>query len=215
MNKHITLLVATAFVLSALAMFRDPVVDETDEPLDADRSLPMVSIPVDVAPATGEQVFSTKRSNALADSDLPERVAIKYRFLFADLRLDSAAFEILARYLLERESITQAAEKAIANEDEDASDHLGPHRQRLAEIDAGVEALLQPADRATYTALKDSDAEQRRLFQYLGGIHHVAPLDETQERAILEAKLRQKQRYQTVVRDCGLDRDTLSWPERE
>jgi hypothetical protein len=45
-------------------------------------------------------------------------------------------------------------------------------------------------------------------------VGNVEPLDPRQERQILDAKLRQKHRYAATLRDAGLDRDTLSEPER-
>lgn len=56
--------------------------------------------------------------------------------------------------------------------------------------------------------------EQHHLAEYTGGIHNVAPLDEKQERIVLDAKLRQKQRYASVMRDAGFERDSLSNEER-
>jgi len=215
MNKPTTLLAVAAFVVTALTMFRDSVVDGVDDPPGpANLSQPMASKPL-AAPALEGPVNDEVGKRAQTDSGLAAHVALKYRFLLSELRLDAPTSEKLTKYLLERESITQAAEKESSNGDEDVGDLLRRHQLRLTEIDAGVQALLQAADQANYTALKDSDAEQRRLYDYLGGIRNVAPLDERQERAILEAKLRQKQRYQGVVRDSGLDRDVLSSAERE
>jgi hypothetical protein len=127
------------------------------------------------------------------DDALLAHVEHKYRYLFADV--EGAHVDELKRRVLERE----------ANEDGD----------RRASIDASIGELLPPREFAYYQALKDSDFEQHHLTEYLGGISNVAPLDTQQERAVLDAKLRQKQRYATALRDVGLERDMLSASERE
>ncbi len=81
-------------------------------------------------------------------------------------------------------------------------------------IDAGIGKILPAESFAYYQALKDSDLEQHHLAEYTGGISNVAPLDERQERIVLDAKLRQKQRYASLMRDVGLERENLSNEER-
>lgn len=117
----------------------------------------------------------------------------KYRYLLADV--ESAHVDELKRRLLEREGEANIA-----------------HR---ASTDARVGELLSPRELAYYQALKDSDLEQHHLTEYIGGIGNVAPLDERQKREVLDAKLRQKQRYAAALHELGLDRDALSQTERE
>jgi hypothetical protein len=74
--------------------------------------------------------------------------------------------------------------------------------------------MLSPREREYYELLKESDLEQHQVAEYVGGVGNVAPLDQRQERQILDAKLRQKQRYAATLRDVGLDRDSLSETER-
>jgi hypothetical protein len=127
------------------------------------------------------------------DDALLAHVDHKYRYLFADV--ESAHVEELKRRLMAREGEENAA--------------------RQAKIDAHVSEMLSPREREYYHALKDSDFEQHHVTEYVGGIGNIAPLDARQERQILDAKLRQKQRYAATVRDVGLDRETLSSAERE
>lgn len=117
----------------------------------------------------------------------------KYRYLLADV--ESAHVEELKRRLLEREGEVNMA--------------------RRASTDARIGELLPPRELAYYESLKDSDLEQHHLDEYVGGINNVAPLDDRQQREILDAKLRQKQRYASALRDAGLDRESLSDSERE
>jgi hypothetical protein len=127
------------------------------------------------------------------DDALLAHVEHKYRYLLADV--ESAHVEELKRRLLAHEGEENTSVKARK--------------------DALVSELLSLREREYYHALKDSDVEQHRLAEYVGGIANVAPLDKSQERQILDAKLRQKQRYAAALRDSGLDRDTLSATERE
>jgi hypothetical protein len=71
-----------------------------------------------------------------------------------------------------------------------------------------VESAREPAD-------KDTAVERRHLAEYVRGIRNFAPVSAEQERAILQAKLRHKAAYETVLRDSGFQRETLSTAERE
>lgn len=127
------------------------------------------------------------------DDALLAHVEHKYRYLLADV--ESAHVEELKRRLLAHEGEENA--------------------ERKVTTDARVSEMLSPRDREYYHALRDSDVEQHHVTEYVGGLENVAPLEDRQERQILDAKLRQKQRYATTLRDAGLDRDTLSAAERE
>jgi hypothetical protein len=126
------------------------------------------------------------------DEALHAHVEHKYRYLLTDV--DGARRDELKRRLLELESEENITSKAAT--------------------DARVRELLSPREREYYDALKDSDAEQHHVAEYVGGVGNIEPLDPRQERQVLDAKLRQKQRYAAAVRDAGLDRDTLSVAER-
>jgi hypothetical protein len=126
------------------------------------------------------------------DDSLLAHVEHKYRYLLADV--ESEHVDELKRRLLAREGEANIA--------------------RRESTDASVGELLSPRDREYYDALKDSDLEQHHLSEYVGGINNVAPLDKEQERQVLEAKMRQKQRYAAALRDIGIERDTLSATER-
>jgi hypothetical protein len=126
------------------------------------------------------------------DDALLAHVEYKYRYLLADV--ESAHVDELKRRLLAREGEENLVRKATT--------------------DVHVSEMLSPREREYYEALKDSDHEQHHVAEYVGGVGNVEPLDPRQERQILDAKLRQKHRYAATLRDAGLDRDTLSEPER-
>jgi hypothetical protein len=145
-----------------------------------------------VSPLVPEQQRSLASTDDPVDAALLAQVERKYRFLIADV--EDEHVDELRRRLLERESQIDVNS-----------------RDR---IDAGIGKLL-PAERfAYYQTLKDSDLEQHHLAEYTGGISNLAPLDEYQERLVLDAKLRQKQRHAALMRDIGLDRETSSVEQR-
>jgi hypothetical protein len=154
------------------------------------------------APATSGVGTPARRAAALVGF-----VESKYRYLFADLKVSAEAQEELKRLLLTREYATSADRLA---RDVD----LVQQAATLVAIDTRVRTLLDGAAYATYEALKESDAEQSHLVLYEVTIANTAPLSPEQERAILEAKLRHKQRYDAIVKDAGLDWENPSTAER-
>ncbi len=145
-----------------------------------------------VSPLVPEQQRSLAPTDDAPDAAFLAQVERKYRFLIADVEEEHV--DELRRRLLERESEINLGSRA--------------------RIDAGIGRLLPAQSFAYYESLKDSDLEQHHLAEYTGGISNVAPLDERQERLVLDAKLRQKQRYAALMRDVGLDRESLSTEER-
>lgn len=145
-----------------------------------------------VSPLVPEQQRSLAATEDPPDAAFLAQVERKYRFLIAEVEEEHV--DELRRRLLERESQLDVSS-----------------RDR---IDAGIGKLLPAESFAYYQTLKDSDLEQHHLAEYTGGISNVEPLDERQERIVLDAKLRQKQRYAAIMRDVGLDREGLSKEER-
>lgn len=139
----------------------------------------------------------------------------KYKYLLDELGLNDADRERLMQLLLERERTTRLIGAARESDDPAAGESIPRYEARLAEIDEEINALLGAAEVQTYEMLKESDIEQHHLGEYTGGITHVAPVSPEQDRAILFAKLRHKQIFETVLRDAGFYRDRLSQAERE
>jgi hypothetical protein len=140
----------------------------------------------------------------------PESVTHKYRYLLDDLGPSQAQRARVLDLLAQRESLVRQSGP------EDLVRPRDPALTRqLDDIDAALRLELAPSAYASYEMLRESDVEQFHLEEYTGGIHEYAPLDATQERAVLEAKLRQKREYANLVADAGLDRESLSLAERE
>lgn len=193
------------FILGALVVcavaFAAAASLKTDEARDAgasgsDLKMRQVERTVESAatatPARAERQLSSGLAERRDDA-LVAHVEHKYRYLLADV--ESSHVEELKRRLLALEGEENSVRKATT--------------------DAQVSEMLSPREREYYHALKDSDVEQHHVTEYVGGLGNIAPIDPSQERQLLDAKLRQKQRYATTLRDVGLDRDTLSTAERE
>jgi hypothetical protein len=135
------------------------------------------------------------------DHDLLAWVDWKYRYLFDDARLDPTSRRKLIQLLVARERVIR---------DPDTSSERG----RQGEIERQVRMLLGDADRAQYDALRDSDAEQRRLTDYGGGIDNLAPLDDDQQKRLLAAKLRHKAEFERDLSQAHLEQPVLSPEER-
>lgn len=175
-------------IAAAATLWRDP----PREPAVVTRIEDTVASPPSSTVAKRERQPSSPIEERRDDA-LLAHVEHKYRYLLADV--ESAHIDELKRRLLAHEGEENVTRKVTA--------------------DAHVSEMLSPREREYYHSLRDSDLEQHHVAEYVGGVGNVAPLDERQERQILDAKLRQKQRYATTVRDVGLDRDTLSPAERE
>ena len=188
-------------------------------PEPASRSLHTVSsgTPASATTRAGNRAPSTRPAvvaSASWDPHLLEGVQRKYRYLWADLRLSPQQLEQLHELLLHVEQLREVARPSNDGDTQLDRVELNRIEQALAGLDAQVRKLLDPAQYARYESLRDSDSEQQHLVQYSGGISNFAPLDPTQERAILEARLRHKKRFEAGLRDIGLDRATLSDEER-
>jgi len=143
-------------------------------------------------------------------SGAPESVTHKYRYLLDDLGPSQPQRKRVLVLLARRESLVRQSGP------EDLVRPRDPALQRqLDDIDAALRLELAPSAYASYEMLRESDVEQFHLEEYTGGIREYAPLDATQERAVLEAKLRQKREYTNLVAEAGLDRESLSLAERE
>jgi hypothetical protein len=190
--------VASAVMLAALASAVTVIVKnhearERAASSESSSAQPSTSRPRPlVSPLVPEQERSLATVEDRTDAAFLAQVERKYRFLLVGV--EAAHVDELRRRLLERESQIDVSS-----------------RDR---IDAGIGELLPAESFAYYQALKDSDLEQHHLAEYTGGISNVAPLDERQERLVLDAKLRQKQRYAALMRDVGLDRESLPNEER-
>ena len=132
------------------------------------------------------------------DRDLLAWVEWKYHYLLDDARLDLVSRRKLMQLLVGRERLVRDPGQRV----------------RLGDIERQLHTLLPAADRAQYEALRDSDAEQRRLTDYADGIDNLAPLDDDQRKRLLAAKLRHKAELEHDLSLAHLEQPVLSAEDR-
>jgi hypothetical protein len=174
-----------------LAVVSGPASSATSTSISGARGYPAPSL------ATG----SAHDDASSEDRDLLVWVEWKYRYLLEDAQLDPASRRQLMRLLMAREWLVR---------DPDAANL----RDRLADIERQLDALLGASDREHYKSLRESEPEQHRLGDYGGGIDHVAPLDSDQMKKLLAAKLRNKAIFERELGDAHLDQPVLSADDR-
>ncbi|WP_246039004.1 hypothetical protein [Peristeroidobacter soli] len=187
-DRNIVSSIVIAAAIALAASFVSKQREQDRAAIVAESALTQASGRPLVSPLVPEQSRALAATDDEFDCAFLAQVEHKYRFLISEV--DDEHVDELRRRLLERES-----EMDLRSRDR---------------IDAGIGKIL-PAERfAYYQTLKNSDLEQHHLAEYTRGIGNVAPLDPHQERIVLDAKLRQKQRYASVIRDAGLERESLS-----
>lgn len=154
-----------------------------------------------VAPLAGES------AEPGSEASFSAYVAGKYKFLAQSPRLSAA--------LLNRERIAVAVNTAKQSADESLRQQLSRLEVELADADRKVGELLAPADIAGFEVLKNSDMDQFQFADYVGGISNVVPLAEDKKRAILFAKLSNRQRFRQVLESSGLLRGDLTASQRQ
>ena len=165
-----------------------------------------------VEPGHAEASAATQGDMA-ADASFATYVTGKYRFLFDD-NLPVEAAKKLKAALLERERVAVAINTARQSSDPAAKEAIPRQQVELDELDHKIGSLLRPSDLATFDVLKDSDVEQFQLDDYAGGVSAVAPISDSDRKAILYTKLVHRQRFRQVLADTGLMRGELNASER-
>jgi hypothetical protein len=150
-----------------------------------------------------------------SDVGFNDYVEDKYRFLFTASAHSARGSEQLRAALLERERLMTAINTARQGNDDGDKAALPEREAQLAAIDRRIAGMLPPADIALYDALKDSHIEQFQLDDYAQGISNVAPLRDSDRRAILLSKLTSRQRFRAVLEQSGLMRSDLGPAQRK
>jgi len=176
-----------------------------------------------VQPATIETLVSyeyeTLPEEFLAETDKPEIerydeslgdiVARKYRFLFAKLDLSPGQLEQLKLLLEQREALALKIKDAKEFGDDSGidKDSLWDIESELENVNTQIEELLDDETRQRFTALKDSDEEQKHFNQYTLGVNSLFPLDNVQQEAVLFTRLKHKQQFEEKLQSSGFDQD--------
>jgi hypothetical protein len=153
---------------------------------------------VTARPHTASLAMAPDDDNESAEArDLLAWAEWKYRYLLEDAQLDPASRRQLVGLLMARERLVR---------DPDAA-HL---HDQLADVERQLNDLLGAADREHYKSLRESEAEQRQLGDYGGGVDGIAPLDDDQMKRLLAARLRYKAIFERELGDAHLDQPVLS-----
>jgi hypothetical protein len=151
-----------------------------------------------------------------SDASFENYVSGKFRYLLEAQGGRSAAdAEALRVALLERERLVTAINTAIQGTDLDAKAALTAHRQQLADLDDRIRTSLPAVDIAAFDMLKDSQMEQFQLDEFARGISNVAPIAESEQRAILFSKLAYRLRFRAVLNESGLMHGDLAPEQRQ
>ena len=134
----------------------------------------------------------------------------KYRYLLGDLDLSAEQREQILALLIERDAL---APRPSLDGDPVPPDPERDHQ--LAVLEDELRAELPAGTYASYEMYRDSEVEQYQVDEYTGGLREYAPLDAAQERAVLDAKLRQKRQFSRIIEESGIERPSLSLEERE
>jgi hypothetical protein len=146
-------------------------------------------------------------ANVDVEASFSAYVRGKYKFLAQSPKLSAA--------LLNRERIAVNVNTAKQSAEESLRQQLPRLQAQLAEADRKVGEFLAPGDVAGFEVLKDSDMDQFQFEDYVGGISNVAPLAEEKKKAILYAKLSNRQRFRQVLENSGLLRGDLTASQRQ
>jgi hypothetical protein len=159
------------------------------------------------AAATGVADAESESAHVDVEASFAAYVRGKYKFLTQSPKLSAA--------LQNRERIAVDVNTAKQSADDSLRQQLPRLEAQLAEADRKVGELLGPGDVAGFEVLKDSDMDQFQFEDYVGGISNVVPLAEEKKKAILYAKLSNRQRFRQVLEHSGLLRGDLTASQRQ
>ena len=152
------------------------------------------------APVEGRRLASVDDERGASSLNRQEgdvRVARKYRYLLEPMSEDRSTHAL---------ALLEARERAG---DENAS------AEELANLESDLIYFLEPSERDFYLALRDSDADQRALDDFLAGVSSGTPIADAERRELLLTKLHHKSQFQQWRVQSSLNLDTLSTEERE
>jgi hypothetical protein len=150
-----------------------------------------------------------------SDAGFERYVSEKFRYLIEAPGRSAADADALRAALLERERLVTAINTAVQGTDQKARAALLMQRQQLAGLDERIRMSLPAADLAAFDVLKDSQMEQFQLDEFARGISKVAPITETERKAILFSKLACRLRFRAVLDESGLMDGELPPPQRQ
>ena len=168
-----------------------------------------------VAPIPDEATSASLPGQPALDASFVEYVEYKYRFLLEAEGRSPRGSQGLRATLLERERVAVAVNTARQSGDAAEKAALAEHERQLAALDQRITQSLPAGDLTAFELLKDSHIEQFQLDAYAGGVSNIAPLADSQRRAVLFSKLAYRQRFRAVLDHSGLMRGDLPPMQRQ
>lgn len=204
---------ATEPVAEQSARMREmPAVNATEFPVSA--ATVTAGVNQAVATANPDQAIAEDSQQA-SEAGFDQYVADKYRFLLEMAGRSPRGSEKLRAALQERERLLVGINTARQGNDELERAALPEREAQLAALDQRISQMLPAADIGVFEILKDSHIEQFQLDEYAQGISNVAPLQDTQRRAILFSKLAYRQRFRETLHQSGLMNGDLPPAQRQ
>lgn len=154
-------------------------------------------------------------SQLASDLGFDRYVSGKYRYLLESLDRSPRGSEPLRAALTERERVQVKVNTAKQSADEALRAALPDLVRELAAADARIAHLLPAADITAFNVLKDSQIEQFQLDDFAQGVSNVAPLGESERRALMFSKLTSRARFREVLEQSGLMRDDFTPAQRQ
>ena len=162
-----------------------------------------------------DPINEADESQLASDASFDSYVSDKYRFLLEAADRAPRGSGALRAALLERERLVVLINTARQGSDATARAALPEHERQQAALDQRISLMLPAGDIPVFATLKDSHIEQFQLDDYAQGIANVAPLADSERRAILYSKLAYRQRFREVLDQSGLMRGDLPAAQRQ
>ncbi len=150
----------------------------------------------------------------IRDSSLTRAVDQKYSIIFPGLSLPHEDEEKLRRLLVDRERVLGTSTVGYHSSQKEIEDSIRQQQELLAEIDGRIADLLGPEEAQQYELLKDSSYEQHQLNSFYEQLGGRGTLSQDNQRALLMAKLEQKQQFTSQLQEATAYLNNASAEER-
>ena len=150
----------------------------------------------------------------IRDSSLTRAVDQKYSIIFPGLSLPHEDEEKFRQLLVDRERVLGTSTVGYHSSQQEIEDSIRQQQALLAEIDGRIADLLGPEEAQQYELLKDSSYEQHQLNSFYEQLGGRGTLSQDNQRALLMAKLEQKQQFTSQLQEATAYLNNASAEER-
>ncbi|MGM8227193.1 hypothetical protein ACSV5M_11455 [Cellvibrio sp. ARAG 10.3] len=150
----------------------------------------------------------------IRDSSLTRAVDQKYSIIFPGLSLPHEDEEKFRQLLVDRERVLGTSTVGYHSSQQEIEDSIRQQQALLAEIDGRIADLLGPEEAQQYELLKDSSYEQHQMNSFYEQLGGRGTLSQDNQRALLMAKLEQKQQFTSQLQEATAYLNNASAAER-